>query len=225
MMAVARLYEQVTQAEAATSDLLANGFDASNVVTLTPMAGSAEIKSALRAGGFLGEHAAFYADQLAGGHSLVVVSPPFGMGRSAEAILKSHNPLALSHEPPPEPFVPWWEEATPLSNLLGLPVLMNSDTPFSNFWGLNTKQDGLSHFSRWLKPLAPGFTLSGLLGLGFATASATPLSSMLGLPTTSKRLTGKNSSFGVPLVTKRGGTFSSVFGLPLLTKRKFFLTV
>lgn len=225
MMALARLFEHVTQAQAAANALLANGFNHSNVIALTPMAGSAEIKSALRAGGFLGEHASFYADQLAAGHSLVVVSPPFGMARSAESILKAHNPLALSHEPAPEPFVPWWERATPLSDFLGLPVLSRSDTPFSNFWGFKTTQDGLSHFSRWFKPLAPNFTLSEKLGLGFATSSGTPLSSMLGLPTTSKRLAGKNSSFGLPLVTKRGGTFSSVFRLPLLTKRKFFLTV
>jgi hypothetical protein len=225
MMAVARLFEFETQAQAAASALLENGFNNSNVVALTPAAGSAEIKSALRAGGFLGEHASFYADQLAHGRSLVVVSPPFGMARLAEATLKAHNPLALSHEPAPEPFVPWWERATPLSDLFGLPVLSRSETPFSDFWGFSTKQYGLSHFSRWFKPLAPGFTLSEKLGLGFATASATPLSSMLGMPTKSNRLAGKNSSFGIPLVAKRGGTFSSLFGLPLLTKRNFFLTV
>ncbi len=222
MLFLARFYLTEGQARGAVDALAAAEIGSDRVVLLAP-SGGADSATALRAGGMLGEHAGFYANQLGQGHSLVVVTPAFGASKMAKAILDEHNPLPISHEPPPEPFVPWTEKPAAFSTLLGLPTLTRSDTPFSDFWGLKTSQEGVSHFSRWFKPLSAGFTFSSMVGMPIKTQGDTPLSSMVGMGTSSRRNEGKTGSFGMSFKTKGGTPFSSMFGLPLLTKRKHFL--
>ncbi|MEE4191787.1 MAG: hypothetical protein V2I66_09405 [Halieaceae bacterium] len=222
MLFLARFYLTEGQARGAVDALVAAEMENERIVLLTP-GDTGAAAAAVRAGGMLGEHAGFYADQLGQGHSLVVVNPAFGTSKIVTAILEEHNPLPITHEPAPEPFVPWSEKPAAFSTLLGLPVLTKSDTPFSDFWGLKTSQEGTSHFSRWLKPLSPGFTFSSMLGMSFKTSGDTPLSSMVGMSTSSSRNDGKAGSFGMSFKTKGSTPFSSMFGLPLLTKRKHFL--
>jgi hypothetical protein len=247
MSMIARLYQTHTQAQGAYDALQSSGFggDAAMIAGVSraaagdPAAGApaaeadagaaivppeADTITAIRAGSLLGEHAAFYAEQLTEGNSLVVVSPPFGSSRKAIAILDDYNPLPISHEPPPEPYVPFTERSTPLSSLLGLPVLSKTATPCSDFWGFDTLQEGTSHFSRWLSPLAPGFMFSSLIGMKLLSGNATPVSSMTGMSTQSSRLAGKSSSFGLPLKASNTTPLSSLFGIPVLSKRKRFLT-
>ncbi len=223
MLFIARFYLTEGQARGAIDALAAAEISGDRVVMLAPGTG-AESAAAMRAGGMLGEHAGFYANQMGEGHSLVVVAPAFGTSKQAAAILDDHNPLDISHEPPPEPFVPWSEKPAAFSSLLGLPTLTRSDTPFSDFWGLSTSQTGLSHFSRWLKPLAPGYTFSAKLGMSTRTEGATPLSSMVGMGTSSRRNEGKSGSFGLSFKTRGGTPLSSLFGLPLLSRRQHYLS-
>ncbi len=230
MLFQARMYQTEGQAANAANALIEAGFSKNSVTRYTPPSAAAggemgggpasDSAAALRVGGILGEHAGYYADHVNKGYSLVAVQPPFGTMLKAEKILDAHNPLPLSHMPPPEPFVPWTERPAAFSSLFGWPTLTRSETPFSDFWGLSTKQEGLSHFSRWFKPLTDGLRM----GSNPLTANATPLSSMVGMGTQSSRNAGKTGSFGMSFKTKGATPFSSMIGMPTLTKRKHFLT-
>ncbi|MEM6485462.1 MAG: hypothetical protein AAF662_10830, partial [Pseudomonadota bacterium] len=122
----------------------------------------------------------------------------------------------------PEPTVPFAERNWMFSDVLGLGTL--SDGTLSGFLGLNTKQEGLSHFSRWFSPLSSNFTFSSKIGMGFSSASATPLSNMIGFSTKSTRMEGKTSSFGIPVKAKRETPLSTFLNIPTLSKRRYFLT-
>jgi hypothetical protein len=239
---ITRLYQTQAQARGAYDTLTENGFTnesmalllppavevaeeatAETTATETPSAAGSDIATAMRAGRMLGEHTGFYLAELAEGNSLLIIEPPFGTSQKAEAILDQYNPLPITHKPPREPFVPFWERQTPLSSLLRMPLLTESDTPFSDFWGFKFRQEGTSHFSRWFAPLTPDFVFSSKLGMRLLSSNATPLSSKTGMPTSSSRLKGDSSSFGLPFKTKNATPLSSMFGLPLLTRREHFL--
>ncbi|EED30395.1 conserved hypothetical protein, partial [gamma proteobacterium NOR5-3] len=229
MLVIARLYDDEGRAKAAASALVELGYSSDDIALMEGPKAPAQhegevtetvnpidmVNKAVRMGSMLGKHADFYMQRLTEGRALVAVTPPFIASRMVEVTLDAYNPLPDSHVPPPEPFVPLSEQATPLSNMLGLPVLVNGT--MSEAFGFDTKQDGLSHFSQWFKPLASDFTFSGLVGWKIKSGSDTPLSSMLGLPVKSDRLEGKSSSFGMSLSSKSGTPFSSMLGLPLLS--------
>ncbi|GAB5413836.1 MAG: hypothetical protein Cons2KO_14390 [Congregibacter sp.] len=246
MYLIAKIYPTDGQARAAADAVVSAGYDRSILAVLPaqtaasqaapaasmeamegavesapaePAAASNEdaVANAIRVGRMLGENADFYLSELTDSRSMVVARPHFLESRRAEMILDEYNPLPISHRPASEPFRPISEQAAPLSDALGLPVLSDG-VIFSVF---ESKQDGLSHFSRWFPPLAPSFTFSKVIGMGFQSKRATPLSSMLGFSTKSRRLEGKSSSFGFPLKSSKSTTFLGMFPL---TKRKHFLT-
>lgn len=186
-----------------------------------PVPAAVDVEAAVRVGKMLGEQADFYLSRLTRGRALLVATPPFMQSRLAEQVLDSHDPLPDSHRPPAVPFVPISEQATPFSYWLGLPLLSQSDTPLSDFCGFGFKEEGLSHLSRRVAPLASNFTLfSGKLGIGSKASRDT----LFPMSTKSDRLEGQNASFGVDLKSASATPFSSRFGFPLLSKRKRFLT-
>jgi hypothetical protein len=244
---IARLYPSAEAAQAATAALLEAGYRKDEIAMIsaptavaakpvfseeddaapaaqpgtppTPAAASFDLATAVRAGKILGEHAEFYLSRLTDGRALVAITPSVFDSRRAEEILDAHDPLPDSPTPPKKPYVPLSEQATPLSNLLGMPTRTDSDTPLSDFLGFGFREEGLSHLSRWLKPLAPGFTFSSLLGMGTTASRDTFFPGS----TRSARLEGQSSSFGLSLKARHDTPFSSLLGLPLLSKRKFFL--
>ena len=238
MLVIARLYDDEGRARAAANALVELGYSSDDVAlmegpkasnqfagdpTSTPAsAGPEMVSNAVRVGSMLGKHADFYMQRLTEGRALVVATPPFIASRMVEVTLDEYQPLPDSHVPPPKPFVPISQQATPLSDMLGLPVLVNGT--MSEAFGFGTKQDGLSHFSQWFKPLASDFTFSSLVGWKIKSSNDTPLSSMLGFPVKSERLEGKASSFGMSLKSKSGTPLSSMLGLPLLSKRDHYLS-
>lgn len=180
-----------------------------------------DLETAVAVGKMLGEQADFYLSRLTRGRALLVATPHFMQSRAAERVLDAHDPLPDSHRPPPKPFVPASEQATPFSNWLGMPLLSKSDTPLSDFCGFGFKEEGLSQLSRTFKPLAADFTLfSGRLGFGSQASRDTifPMSAK------SDRLEGQHASFGMGFKSTSNTPFSSRFGFPLLTQRKHFLT-
>lgn len=186
-----------------------------------PVPPPVDVEAAVAVGKMLGEQADFYLSRLTRGRALLVATPPFMQSRLAEQVLDAHDPLPDSHRPPAEPFVPISEQATPFSHWLGLPLLSQSDTPLSDFCGFGFKEEGLSHLSRKVAPLASNFTLfSGKLGIGNKASRDT----IFPMSTKSDRLEGQNASFGVDLKSASATPFSSRFGFPLLSKRKRFLT-
>ncbi|MFK7830286.1 MAG: hypothetical protein AB8B57_10945 [Congregibacter sp.] len=218
---IAVLASQTTQAVASVTSAEAVGEGATSAALETSPSAD-EMTHAIRAGGMLGARADFYISQLTDGRSLVVATPPFIASRRAEEILDEHDPLPISHLPPRKVFVPINEQASPFSNMLGLPTLTDGPV-LSNLLGLGTSQTGLSHFSRWLKPLSSDFRFSSVLGMSLLTTKATPLSSKTNMQIKSDRVAGKTSSFGMAFSTQRSVPFSSLLGLPLLSERKHFL--
>ena len=235
MYMMARIYPTHEQARAAVEELVATGYRSDDIAVLekaaampapsqddeaasAPPVGAAsseeDMANAIRIGSLLGRHADFYMRRLEAGHSLVVATPPFIESRIAESILDSHDPLPVTHEVPRKPFVPLSEQATPLSDLLGMPALSRQAPIFSEALGLDFKSDGLTRLSRWFPPLADGWTFSGTIGMSTKSKNDTPLSSMLNLPLKSDRLAGKASSFGLSLKAK------SDTMLPFRTKSK-----
>lgn len=237
MLVIARLYDDEGRAAVAAKALVELGYSSSDVAIMEgpkrpsqvaeepPQATTPDtetVSNAVRVGSMLGKHADFYMERLTEGRALVVCTPPFIASRMVEVTLDQYEPLPDSHVPPPKPFIPLSEQATPLSNMLGLPVLVNGT--MSEALGFDTRQDGLSHFSQWFKPLASDFTFSSLVGWKLKSSSDTPLSSRLGLPVKSDRLENTASSFGFPLHSKSSTPLSSMLGLPLLSKRDHYLS-
>lgn len=238
-MLIARLYEDEGRAHAAANALVELGYSSDDIAVMEGPKAPAQamgegteaapapaatdmVGKAVRIGSMLGKHSDFYMERLTEGRTLVAVTPPFIASRMVEVTLDEYKPLADSHEPAPKPFVPISEQATPFSDMLGLPVLANGT--MSEALGFSTQQDGLSHFSQWFKPLASDFTFSGLVGWKIKSGSDTPLSSMIGMPAKSDRLEGKSSSFGMSLQAKRGTPLSTILGLPTLSKRDHYLS-
>lgn len=251
MYTIARLYASAAQAKAAAKAFVAAGYRESDVVCLlsaepvskeplaaeqadpadapegaeppppAPVPAAVDVKAAVKVGKMLGEQADFYLSRLTRGRALLVATPPFMQSRRAEQVLDAHDPLPDSHRPPAKPFVPISEQATPFSYWLGLPLLSQADTPLSDFCGFGFKEEGLSHLSRRVAPLASNFTVfSGKLGIGGKASRDT----IFPMSTKSDRLEGQNASFGVDLKSASATPFSSRFGFPLLSKRKRFLT-
>ena len=95
----------------------------------SPAPAAFDLETAVAVGKMLGEQADFYLSRLTRGRALLVATPHFMQSRAAERVLDAHDPLPDSHRPPPKPFVPASEQATPFSNWLGMPLLSKSDTP------------------------------------------------------------------------------------------------
>jgi hypothetical protein len=232
MFMIARLYPSEALASKAAKAFVKAGYSKDDIVMLASAAPASDdetveasdagidMETAVRAGRMLGDNADFYLSRLEGGNALVVATPSFMESRRAEEVLDAHDPLPISHLPPPKPFVPFSEQATPFSNLFGMPVLTESGTPFSDLLGFGFKEEGLSQLSRFWPPLAPGYTFSSKIGMGFQAKKDT----FFGASTKSDRLEGKSGSFGMGFKASRETPFSSMLGLPLLSKRKHFLT-
>ena len=213
--------QQPLSAEARSTQQAAPAGAAEGAEPPSPAPAAFDLETAVAVGKMLGEQADFYLSRLTRGRVLLVATPHFMQSRAAERILDAHDPLPDSHRPPPQPFVPASEQATPFSNWLGMPLLSKSDTPLSDFCGFGFKEEGLSQLSRQFKPLATDFTLfSGKLGFGSKASRNTifPMSAK------SDRLEGKHASFGMGFKSTSNTPFSSRFGFPLLTQRKHFLT-
>jgi hypothetical protein len=158
-------------------------------------------------GNILKSEAMGYAEGVSRGKSLVIVHPPFGRAVRAIRIMSQFNPVGSGvDEPIHRPNS--WDEATPMSCALGMPVLMKDDpAPLSRFWGLS--------------PLASNsFSLSSLLGMRLLSKSQSNWTSSFGFPLLSRPKSNWTTSFGLPLLSKSQGGWTKSFGLPLLTKKQ-----
>lgn len=150
----------------------------------------------------LKHHAQQYAARIAAGAHLVAVHAIFGTARHAEELMDKLEALPedISRTPAPDRYV--YDERTPLSSSLLLPVLTKTKYPFESFFGLRNITSRPRLFS-----LFPHLS-----------SSAAPLSGMLGLPTQAKRPTPFSSMIGMSTLTTCSTPFSSLFKLPLLTR-------
>jgi hypothetical protein len=147
-----------------------------------------EIIAAITKGNVLKAHARVYAEGISKGGSLVTVHAPFGGAARAARILGKYDPIESGISEPRDN-VMLWDEATPMSCILQMPVLFEDPAPFSRFWNLSTLSDGsFSLSSLFGIPLLKTAALrSSSFGIPLLSSNATPLSSLLRIPTISRQ--------------------------------------
>jgi hypothetical protein len=185
----------------------------------TPEAREA-ILSQLRKAGIEPEHAAVYAERIAGGSAMAIVRAPFGFASRAQKIMHKSEPIDSGVAEPTYPMEPY-DEAAPLSWVLGLPVLSKDPTPASRVMGLRALSPtaaplsdlfGLPVLSRNPTPL------SSLLGLKVLTGKAAPLSEALGLKTLIDEPAPLSKAVGMPTLTDKAAPLSDAIGMPTVMK-------
>ncbi len=201
---ICRLYATRRKADAAAADLRLNGYGTVDVfgdAEGAPQPAEAHVTAMTRAG--VARHlAGEYATLIAAGNTVVAVYAAFGRALMAERIMDEHGPLDLS--PPKRAAEPMFDEATPMSNILGLKPLSEGKLPFESMTGLSS--------------LARGWMFSGLFGMGYGRAKPAPFSSMLGLPTLTKKATPLSSMTGMKVLTDSATPLSSALNMPVLRK-------
>lgn len=187
---ITRMFASPAIAAKAAEELREEGFD--DLFVVNPPAAADVPVSAVAAQIALGRvllaDAKIYARGVAAGHALVTVHAPFGAGRQAEVILDGYGPVDSGL--PPEPAFHMWDEATPLSSTLAMPVLIDDPAPMSKVLGLPAVSGGNCSLSGTIgMPLLTAGELGdkGRLGLPYLSNNATPLSSALGLRVLSRR--------------------------------------
>ncbi len=125
-----------------------------------------------------------YAQGIQRGGTLVVVHASFGTAVVAIDIMDALGPIDSGIADFSEPLRPW-DEATPISCALQLPVLLPDNYTFARFWNvppLSKKPATTFSFFGWPEVSASRGPFGGTFGMKLLSNKAAPLSSMLGLP-------------------------------------------
>jgi hypothetical protein len=197
---ICRVYATRRKAEAAADKLRLNGYGTVDVFgdAEGAAAGSDAHITAMTRAGVPRHLAGEYAQLIGAGNTVVAVYAPFGRGFLAEQVMGDFGPLDLS--PPKRESM--FDEATPMSSILGLKPLAEGKLPFEEMTGMPS--------------LARGWMFSGLFGLGYGRAKPAPFSSMFGLPLLSKSATPLSSMTGMAVLSGNPTPLSSALGMPLL---------
>ena len=187
---ISRMYELPEQAVNAKAALEREGYSDVHLASASNTDGPVEdLVAEITKGNVLKAHARIYAGGLARGGSLVTVHAAFGGAAKAIRILDMFSPIDSGiAEPEDRPML--WDEATPMSCALQMPVLLDDAAPFSRFWRLRTLS-------------SPSFSLSALLGIKLLSGVGS-----------------RHSSFGLPLLMDKAAPLSSLLGLPTLIKQQ-----
>ena len=221
---VCRMYDSRSRAETAMAALGEQGLDQAQLLgaTVADEPGRDAYLATLRDAGVPTEAAAFYADRLVQGASMIVARPYFGMAARATAVLDAHHPLALAVPEPPaaQPAC----DPTPLSSWLGLPTLSRTQLPFESLTGLDSLKPGTRYFTeRWWGRgllISNPTPLSSAFSWRVLTDKATPLSSWLGWRLLSSNPTPFSSALGWRLQSAGATPFSTWLGWRLLSDNR-----
>lgn len=190
-----RLYATDAQAAAAVAALRDEYYsDIHTVPGASPGTSIDDIVASITRGNVLKYDAKILARSVGRGHALVTVHAPFGGAHRATRILDKFSPLDSGISEPTEHLMAW-DEATPMSCILQMPVLLDDATPFSRFWNLPV----LSAGPRWFSSLigipmllqGSASLLSSSLGIPVLSNNPAPLSSLLHLPTLARGKSGR----------------------------------
>jgi len=185
---ISRMYGTPEQAMSAKAALEEHDYTDVHLVSGDGASTSIEdIVAAIVQGQVLRSHARVYAAGISRGGSLVTVHAPFSGAAKAMRILDKFSPIESGMSEPDSRIMPW-DEATPMSCILQMPVLLDDPAPLSRFWNVS--------------PLAGGsFSLSSLFGMPLLT-QAVP----------------RSTSFGLPLLSKNPAPLSSLLGIPTISR-------
>lgn len=190
---ISRMYASHDQALKVAHDLRTHRLDRFESVHVVsrdddPNAGADAIAASIMKGYVLKSHAKVYAEGIRRGGALVTVHAPFGTAVAAMQILDQHGPIDAGVAEP-EDRLPAWDDATPVSSALRIPVLLPDNATFARFWNIpalakrpRTSSEALG--IRELSQSSGAFT--GTFGMALLSNKATPLSSMFGLPVLKK---------------------------------------
>jgi hypothetical protein len=146
---ITRIYATADKAASAVEGVKALGYGDNDVFVTSPSAGAtkADAAAALAQAGLAKEDADAIADEVLKGRTVVSVHAAFGGGMKVSAALDKFEPIAA-----PATTVTKTastprtarnksgdaklDDAAPLSNMLGWPTLLNSPTPFSDYFKL-----------------------------------------------------------------------------------------
>jgi hypothetical protein len=182
---ISRMYASAQAAQAAVEELAEEGFDEVYVVSppAKPDVPVSAIAAQIAHGRVYLPDAKIYAQGVANGGTLVTVHAAFGSGMLATNILESHGSIASGKaDPAPEIL---WNEATPFSSAMMIPLLIDDPTPMSRVIGLPALGGSNCSFSSMIGlPLLSDTNRmpEGRWGLPFLSNNPAPLSSLLGLP-------------------------------------------
>jgi len=191
---ITRFYEAYGDALSAVNELKRNKFgNAVQLISLAPNdaaeSGETLEDRILRAGVPPADVAAFAA-AVQQGHSLIVVKAVMGVALKATTILNAHKPIKDAVESK-DYYASTVQQGTPLSSVLGWPVLLRDPTPFATFWNMPS-----------------------------LVKSSTPLSNFFSIPSLWRQPSSETTLFGFPKLLRSKQTLSSWYNLPLLVKTK-----
>jgi hypothetical protein len=184
---ISRMYSTSGQAASAKAALEREDYSDVHMVS-GDLAGASvdDIVAAITKGNVLRSDARIYAEGIRKGGSLVTVHAPFSGGARAIRILDKFGPIESGISEPVDYIMPW-DDATPMSCILQMPLLLDDPVPFSRFWNV--------------RPLAgDSFSLSSLIGMPLLTKAVS-----------------RTSSFGIPLLSSNPAPLSSLFRIPTLS--------
>lgn len=182
---ITRMFASTADAKSAAADLAEDGFNDVHIVA-PPAEGTplSAIAAQIAQARVLLADARVYAKGVAAGGTLLTVHAPFGSGVAATRIIESYKTIPTGM---PEPArEPMWDDATPFSCVMHMPVLSDDPAPITRYMGIPVLAGSDCSMSAMLGlPLLSGgesMGNNGRLGLPYLSSKATPLSSLLGLP-------------------------------------------
>jgi hypothetical protein len=189
---ITRVYGSEDNAVAAVNELKTYRFADTDITVVSYLGGYKtganaaaaefnEIVGAVAAGFIPKAEAAIYALSIARGATLVTVRAPFGTAGRATAILDSYDPIETGV--PPKEYKPlrMWDEATPASFILSLPVLLDDTATVSAVLGVPILLErGRTALSALRIPEL--LNASNLLGIPAILKDRAAFSALIGLP-------------------------------------------
>jgi hypothetical protein len=207
---IIRIYDSAATATAAAKDLTNAGFE--HVQQFKSAGGKGAMSAASRTklveemmkAHIWRSHADIYADRLATGGALVMVHAPFGAALNAAEIMDAHDPMIEGITSSSKHREYTWDEATPFSSALQIPVLTKMKLPAEEFSGVKSLSKGL---------------MSDFIGIELLTAGAAHKTQSMGLPLLSHSATPLSSLFGMKTLSRNPTPLSSLFGMKVLSRQ------
>ncbi|WP_022721376.1 hypothetical protein [Rhodopseudomonas sp. B29] len=212
---IARLYDSSSKLGALEADLKKGGYD--YAVVTSKSAAPADIAAALGKAGVSRKDAATYAEYVKKGSVVVAAKAAFGFGAKVEAILDSYGPNKISLGSSASAATEM-SDATPFSNLLHAPVLLDTSGKYKSYsgdWLLTDSDKTFSGTPLVIKSSGPYQSFSGTPLL---LNSSGPYKSFSGTPLLLDTSGPYKSYSGEPLLINSPTIFSSWLGLPVLSR-------
>ncbi|KIZ45787.1 MULTISPECIES: hypothetical protein [Rhodopseudomonas] len=217
---ITRLYDSSRQVAALEADLKKSNFKY-NVVSAVQSGktGSVDdIVAALTRAYVPRSEARVYAEPVKKGGVVVAVLAEFGFAAKAAEILDRYSPNQIS-VPQSGPAAVELSEATPFSNILHAPVLLDSSGPYKSYSGDMLLTDSDKFFSGTPLLANTSGPYKSFSGVPLLLDSSGPYKSFSGTPLLLESKGPYKSYSGEPLLMNNPTPLSTWLGLPVLSSR------